>query len=103
MPEIAHLTDPQSPFRIEYSRPVMERIRGQACDGLLALPRIGMGVGGLLLGVRQDGLVQLLDSIEIHCSHASGPGFLLTADEKERARELIAGAGVPGVIGLYCS
>ncbi len=103
MPEIAHLTDPQSPFRIEYSRPVMERIRGQACDGLLALPRIGMGVGGLLLGVRQDGLVQLLDSIEIHCSHASGPGFLLTADEKERARELIAGAGVPGVIGWYCS
>jgi hypothetical protein len=103
MPEIAHLTDPQSPFRIEYSRPVMERIRGQACDGLLALPRIGMGVGGLLLGVRQGGLVQLLDSIEIHCSHASGPGFLLTADEKERARELIAGAGVPGVIGWYCS
>jgi hypothetical protein len=103
MPEIAHLTDPQSPFRIEYSRPVMERIRGQACDGLLALPRIGMGVGGLLLGVRQDGLVQLLDSIEIHCSHASGPSFLLTADEKERARELIAGAGVPGVIGWYCS
>jgi len=103
MPEIAHLTDPQSPFRIEYSRPVMERIRGQACDGLLALPRIGMGVGGLLLGVRRDGLVQLLDSIEIHCSHASGPGFLLTPDEKERARELIAGAGVPGVIGWYCS
>jgi hypothetical protein len=103
MPEIAHLTDPLSPFRIEYSRPVMERIRGQACDGLLALPRIGMGVGGLLLGVRQDGLVQLLDSIEIHCSHASGPGFLLTADEKERARVLIAGAGVPGVIGWYCS
>lgn len=81
----------------------MERIRGQACDGLLALPRIGMGVGGLLLGVRRDGLVQLLDSIEIHCSHASGPGFLLTADEKDRARELIAGAGVPGVIGWYCS
>jgi hypothetical protein len=103
MPEIAHLTDPQSPFRIEYSRAVMERVRGQACDGLLALPRIGMGVGGLLLGVRRDGLVQLLDSIEIHCSHASGPSFLLTADEKERARELIAGAGVPGVIGWYCS
>jgi hypothetical protein len=81
----------------------MERIRGQACDGLLALPRIGMGVGGLLLGVRQGGLVQLLDSIEIHCSHASGPGFLLTSDEKDRARELIAGAGVPGVIGWYCS
>ncbi len=81
----------------------MERIRGQACDGLLALPRIGMGVGGLLLGVRQGGLVQLLDSIEIHCSHASGPGFLLTPDEKDRARELIAGAGVPGVIGWYCS
>ena len=56
-----------------------------------------------MLGLRQDGLVQLLDSIEIHCSHASGPGFLLTPDEKDRARELIAGAGVPGVIGWYCS
>ncbi len=103
MPEITYLTDPQIPLRIEYSRPVMERIRGLAVDGLMALPRIGMGVGGLLLGVREDGIVRLIDSIEIQCSHASGPSFLLTNEEKDRARELIAGAGVPGVIGWYCS
>lgn len=69
----------------------------------MALPRVGMGVGGLLLGTRQGGVVQLLDSIEIPCSHAGGPSFNLSDEEKELLRELIAGAGKPGVIGWYCS
>ena len=69
----------------------------------MALPRVGMGVGGLLLGTREDGVIQLLDSIEIPCSHAGGPSFNLSDEEKEMVRELIAGAGEPGVVGWYCS
>jgi len=60
----------------------MEKIRLQARDGLMALPRVGMGVGGLLLGTRQDGVVRLVDAIEIPCSHTLGPAFNLTDEEK---------------------
>ena len=81
----------------------MEKIRLQARDGLMALPRVGMGVGGLLLGTRQDGVVRLVDAIEIPCSHTLGPSFNLTDEEKGMLRELIAGAGEPGVVGWYCS
>ena len=69
----------------------------------MALPRVGMGVGGLLLGTREDGVIRLLDSIEIPCSHTGGPSFNLSDEEKEMVRELIAGAGEPGVVGWYCS
>ena len=81
----------------------MEKIRALARDGFMALPRVGMGVGGLLLGTRQDGVIRVVDSIEIPCSHAGGPSFNLTDEEKELVGELIAGAGEPGVVGWYCS
>jgi len=103
MPETAILSDPKGRLRIEYSRPAMQKIRDRAIDGLMALPRIGMGVGGLLLGIRRDGVISLVNSIEIPCSHALGPSFNLTEGEKQYVAELIAGAGHPGVIGWYCS
>jgi hypothetical protein len=103
MPDIARLSDPQSPLRIEYSRPAMENIRRLAREGFMALPRVGMGVGGLLLGTREGGAIRLLDSIEIPCSHTGGPSFNLSDEEKEMVRKLIAGAGEPGVVGWYCS
>jgi hypothetical protein len=109
MHETVYLSDPGSPLRIEYSQAAMELIRKRARDGLMAAPRIGMGVGGLLLGVREDARIRLLDSIDIPCSHSSGPSFNLTPDEKRQSREMIAEAGAlsvsgkVGVIGWYCS
>jgi hypothetical protein len=87
----------------------MEQIRKRARDGLMAAPRIGMGVGGLLLGVRENTRIRLLDSIDIPCSHSTGPSFNLTPDEKRQSREMVAEAGAlsvsgkVGVIGWYCS
>jgi hypothetical protein len=81
----------------------METIRVRACNGLMSLPRIGMGVGGLLLGVKSNGLITVTGSIEIPCSHTNGPSFNLTDAEKQRASELIGGAGDRGVVGWYCS
>jgi len=75
----------------------------------MAAPRIGMGVGGLLLGVREDARIRLLDSIDLPCSHSAGPSFNLTPDEKRQSREMVAEAGAlsaagkVGVIGWYCS
>lgn len=109
MQETVNLSDPHSPLRIEYSRDAMEQIRKRAREGLLAAPRVGMGVGGLLLGVRKGAQIRLLDSLDIPCSHSAGPAFDLTAEEKRESREMIAEAGAPdvsrkvGVIGWYCS
>src|SRR5579863_1704093 len=109
MQDTVDLSDPQSPLRILYSRAAMEQIRIRAREGLMAAPRVGMGVGGLLLGVREGRRIRLLDSIEIPCSHSGGPSFNLTADEKRESKEMIAEAAAPGasgkvdVIGWYCS
>jgi proteasome lid subunit RPN8/RPN11 len=87
----------------------MEQIQERAREGLLAAPRVGMGIGGLLLGVRRDGRILLLDSIDISCSHSNGLSFNLTADELQESRDMIAEArslavpGGPVVIGWYCS
>jgi hypothetical protein len=87
----------------------MEQIRKRARDGLMAVPRVAVGVGGILLGEREKGFIRLLGSIQIPCAHASGPSFNLTAEEKRQSRDTIArtgvpgGTGKPGVIGWYCS
>ncbi len=109
MHETVYLSDPRSPLRIEYSQAAMEQIRKRARDGLMAAPRIGMGVGGLLLGVQEDRRIRLLDSVDLPCSHSAGPSFNLTPDEKRESREMVAEAGAlsvsgkVGVVGWYCS
>ena len=109
MNETVYLSDAQSPLRIEYSKAAMEEIRQRAREGLMAAPRVGMGVGGLLLGVRDDGRFRLLDSVEVPCSHSGGPSFNLTEDEKREGHAMIAEVGAASssgrvdVIGWYCS
>src|SRR5580700_5936717 len=109
MPETVYLSDAQSPLRIGYSRSAMEQIRKRAREGLMVAPRVGMGVGGLLLGVRKGARISMLDSIDILCSHSIGPSFDLTPDERRETVAMIAEAGKPGVsrkvgvIGWYCS
>jgi proteasome lid subunit RPN8/RPN11 len=109
MYETVHLSDPRTPLRIEYSRAAMQRIRERARQGLMAVPRVPIGVGGLLLGVRDNGLIRILDSVEIPCAHSSGPGFTLTAEELLESREMVAEANAlsrsskVSVVGWYCS
>ena len=85
------------------SRRALDAIRRDAVDGLLALPRVGMGVGGFLAGVRRGNRIQIVDPIEIPCAHACGPAFLLTSEELENARVLAAKAEPLEVLGLYVS
>jgi hypothetical protein len=110
--ETAQLSAPSNTLRIEYSMTEMEKIRQKVCEGLLALPRVGIGVGGLLIGesLTSEGSagegpclsVRVLGSIDLPCSHAAGPAFRLTAEEIQQSRELMARS--PGaVVGWYCS
>ena len=76
-----------------------------AIDGLLSMPRIGLGVGGLLLGRREQGKIEVLRSVEIPCSHALGPSFILTAAEMKTPLPLPESeeGGPAQIVGWYCS
>ncbi len=92
------------PLEICCATGVLSQLEMAAVDGLLAMPRVGLGVGGLLLGRRSSGRVGILRTVEVSCSHAAGPGFGLTAEELAsvvaRLPEL---CGTLEVVGWYCS
>ena len=90
-------------YSIEYSSDALERLRLAALDGLMALPRVGMGIGGLLLGSQVGGRSRILDFLPINCSHADGPSFRLSVEEVEAAREAARALPASSVLGCYCS
>lgn len=102
-PEIVEWRRPGCPTAVEYSPDAFERLRIAAIEGLLALPRVGMGIGGLLLGTHTGGRIRVLDSVAIPCSHAQGPSFHLSQDEREQALQLVGSAAPLSVVGWYCS
>jgi hypothetical protein len=89
--------------KLEYAPEILERLRLLSIDGLLALPRVGMSIGGFLTGSVENGRVRVSDAIEIPCSHANGPGFVLTGPELAKASSLAFGEGRRLVVGWYCS
>lgn len=106
MPEIP-VSNTSKPIRlstsVECSRITAEQLRLAALDGLLALPRVGMGVGGLLLGTRVSDQIRILEAVEIPCGHSAGPSFALTDAEVAHAMDLVAKAAPLQVVGWYCS
>lgn len=103
MPTYIKWPAPVSGVRLEYAPEVLERLRLLAIDGLLALPKVGMAVGGFLIGSVDQGRVRVSDSLEIPCSHAVGPAFILTGAELARACALAFGDHKQQVVGWYCS
>jgi hypothetical protein len=93
------------PVTISCAPGVLTSLEILAMDGLLAMPRIGLGVGGLLLGRRDEGRIEILRSVEIPCSHALGPSFMLTAAEMKALVALPESEddGPTQVVGWYCS
>jgi hypothetical protein len=103
MPEIATWSDPDFPYPIEYAPAALEKLRAAAMEGLMALPKVGMGSGGVLLGESTGNRITILDSFVIPCSHAFGPSFSLTPEELDHARELVAQSDTSKIVGWYCS
>src|SRR5580698_491923 len=91
-------SDTTLPIRIYCAPGVLTGLEMVAADGLLAIPRTGLGVGGLLLGRRTSEGIEILKTLEIPCSHAFGPAFVLTADEIGAAESCS-----DQVVGWYCS
>jgi proteasome lid subunit RPN8/RPN11 len=95
--------DPGLPIPVAFAPEAMEQIRRAAVEGMLALRRVGVGVGGLLLGRYGAGKVTVLGSREIACAHNFGPSFRLTPEEIAEALAPLDGRGELRVVGLYCS
>lgn len=93
------------PVSISCAAGLLTSLEILAMDGLLAMPRIGLGVGGLLLGRRENGRIEVLRSVEIPCSHALGPSFMLTGAEMKALVPLPESEdeGPVQVVGWYCS
>ena len=83
-------TAPQCPFTIEYAPRVLDDIRLAVVDAFFSLPRGGAEIGGILLGRHEKGRVQILDSVELPCEHASGPSFVLSPKDHAKLAELLA-------------
>ena len=94
---------PLGGVRLECAPEILERLRLLSIDGLLALPRVGMSIGGFLTGSVEQGRVRVSDTIEIPCSHANGPAFILTGPETARASAMAFGESHRQVVGWYCS
>ncbi len=84
---------PGIPFQLEYAPEALEHVRRIAVEAFYSMPRGGMEVGGILLGRRANGLVEVLNSVPIECEHASGPGFVLSPNDHTRLAALVAGGG----------
>jgi len=96
--------DKTLPVEIHCAPGILTALEIIAADGLLAIPRIGLGVGGLLLGTRGGGRIEVLRSLEIPCSHAQGPAFVLTQPEIAASLELpAADCERDEIVGWYCS
>jgi len=96
-----HWPDETLPVQIYCALGVLTRLEMIATDGLLAIPRTGLGVGGFLLGKRRNGGIEILGTAEISCSHALGPAFVLTSEEIAASLEFAADATER--VGWYCS
>ena len=95
--------------RIRMHLDAVDGIAHDAVDGLKALPRTGVEVGGLLLGHVEPGdrpLVWIERYQRIECAHRYGPRFVLDEEEHsalDEAAGQIAAGGELSVVGFYRS
>jgi len=96
--------DESLPVAIYCATGVLTGLETLATDALLAMPRTGLGIGGLLLGRQSEERIEILKTVEIACSHAIGPSFVLTPEELEAAKGSENGVDADNaLVGLYCS
>lgn len=103
MAELTCWKDPGLPVAVDFAPETMEQIRRLGVDGLMSLRRVGVGVGGLLLGKYEGGRVTVLGVAEIACAHTFGPSFRLTPEEIVAAFALGKATDGERVVGFFCA
>ena len=89
---------------------VVDRLGFAVFEGVQALPRRGLEIGGFLLGsVRRENhgrVVEIKDYEPIECEHAVGPSFLLTGADRKAVEARLGSnkqAGTLEIVGFYRS
>ena len=91
---------PQCPFWIECSCAVLDQIRREVDDALNS-PRGARETGGVLFGRQELSRIHIVAHRVLHCGHALGPGFVLSASDEKRLTELISAPRTdPDLTGL---
>ena len=87
------------------SEPVMRDLRRLAIEGFVALPRRGLEVGGLLLGLPDAGEIRIAGFEEAPCEHRYGPSYALSESDRAQLAELLAKrrSGKLAVTGFFRS
>lgn len=77
---------PGKPVRVFLSHEVVDRLSQEALEGLGAVPRRGVEVGGLLLGTAQRGeelVVRIEDYCPVPCEYFFGPSYILSEEDQQ--------------------
>lgn len=96
---------PQDNRRIVVSEPAVRDLRMLAIEGLAALPRRGIEVGGILFGEARGREVWIETFEEAPCEHRYGPSYALSESDRAKLSELLArrcGGPLP-VVGFFRS
>ncbi|MEO8595615.1 MAG: hypothetical protein ABI759_20015 [Candidatus Solibacter sp.] len=72
------------------SEAAVDGLRQLAIDGLVALRRRGIEVGGLLMGSEHGGEVRIEGFEEVPCEHFYGPSYTLSERDRAKLEELLA-------------
>lgn len=98
------------PFEAHLSLDVVDRLAFAVAEGVQALPRRGLEIGGLLLGRVHQGpagvVVQIEEFEAVECAHATGPSYLLNEKDRAAIEERIRAhktAGLVDVVGAFRS
>jgi len=81
---------------VEYSLAVLDEILGAVLQGFQSFPYGGVEVGGVLFGSRQGDLVRILAWRPIRCEYATGPGFVLSAEDEQALEALLESSAQDG-------
>jgi TonB family protein len=100
---------PDGEHRAELEPELIQELRYTAIQALLAIPRRGLEIGGLLLGALRKGqptVFELTEFVEVPCEHRFGPAYTLDEPERAALETMIARypqGGAVQVVGFYRS
>lgn len=88
-----------STLAIEYAASVMEDLRQAGEQGFQTIPHGGIEIGAILFGTHTESAVRICEWRPIECSHARGPGFILSETDLAGITETLAQAAkeMPGL------
>ena len=90
------------PFVVHYPPDLLRGLAAEAVEGLAAIPRGGIEVGGVLYGNHiGNAEITVIESRRLDCEYKLGPAFTLSPKDEQQLDELLrAPESDPSLVGL---